>query len=548
VTTGETISTRPDGMEPTDRVRRPQRRTIGMLIDRNEVVPGASGDEVAAATRPANAPRYQPWWKVWLPIPLLFVLFDATFNFYFWQVPKLTGTADDYSYQFLYDLHDLQTHRPEGVRVLAFGSSVTSALDPYQIDGLLERAFPEQPVEVRRILRPGTKPSDYHLLWASELEPVDPDVMVAVFNLVDFINPSFERNLKPGIRYILPPWETLLARYEYIPQVSEKVEMLLASVSNLYRYRKPIRSMLRDHVKLLRTWVRGGGGAPYGIYDDGFTKARFGVRAAPEIEYFVDPAWIEQRGRARVTFEYGGRVVARDEWSEPGWKRVALDLPARADGVVNGSVEGGWTPRASRRGKDARILGVRLAEPPSGENLEKRRPPPRYPPVLATDLEPFLRMGTSLGDEYAEKWRQTVAASTEFGKRFRLYRDAKLERARQIFEPNAEFLELREMVESIAASGRRVVMVNTPESPLLEGVVDSEFYADYLAFFESIAAADPRVTFIDLHDELPAEDLNDWHHLNYVGQMKLGPVLARRLEPVVAAALSERAARQAGGA
>jgi hypothetical protein len=506
----------------------------------DEEVYGPDGDEVAAATRPRGAVYYQPWWKIWLPIPLIFLVLDLTFNLYFWHIPKLTGTADDYSYQFLYDLHDLQTHRPPGVRILAFGSSVTSAFDPFQIDGLLDRDLPGEAIEVRRILRPGSKPSDYRLLWDSQLDPIEPDVMVSVFNLVDFINPSFERSLKPGIRYILPPWETLLARYEYIPRFSEKLEMLLASVSNLYRYRKPIRSTIRDHVKLIRSWWRGAAPGPYGIYPDGYSKPRFGVPAAAKLELMIDPAWIQQRGRARVVFELDGVVVGRIDTTESGWRSVELDLPENASGIVDGTVEGGWTPRASGRGGDVRLLGVRLRPPPAGVELARKRPPLRYPPVLPSDIKPLLRMGGARGADYAAKWRATLEEPSDFGKRFRLYRDAKLERAHQTFEPDREFAELAAMVRAIAAKGIRVVMVNTPENPLLEGVVDSPFYRDYLAFLRSIAAGDERITLVDLHEALPPEDLNDWHHLNYVGQMKIGQELAQDLRPVVEEVLQEK--------
>ncbi len=507
---------------------------------------GPSGEEVAAATRPRGASRYTPWWKIWLPIPLIFLVLDLTFASYFWEIPKLTGTGDDYSYQFLYDLHDLQTHRPPGLRVVAFGSSVTSAFDPYQVDGLLSQALPEEEIEVRRILRPGSKPSDYHLLWESQLDPIEPDVMVPVFNLVDFINPGFERNLKPGIRYILPPWETLVARYEYIPRFSEKVEMLMASVSNLYRYRKPIRSVIRDHVKLLRSkltrgWWLGEAKGAYGVFADGYTKPRFGVPVSREIEVFLDPAWVGQRGRARVIFEYDGRVVGRLDAADAGWRTLSLDVPAGSDGILHGLVESGWSPRASGTSDDVRILGVRLRNPPGDGSTSGERPPLRYPPVAPTDIKPFLRMGKSRGREYEAKWLDALAEESDFGHRFRLYRDAKLERAKLNFEPVQEFAELQAMVRSMAAQGRRVVMVNTPENPLLREVVESGFYADYLAFFESIAASDPLISFVDLHDALPSEDLNDWHHLNYIGQMKLGPRLAQALRPVVGGALVDRA-------
>ncbi len=492
---------------------------------------------VASAAESGRAALYADWWKIWLPIPLILLLLDVSFNSYFWRIPKLSGTADDYSYQFLYDLHHLQTTPPQGVRVLAFGSSVTSAFDPYQIGSLLDVAYPEDTIEVRRILRPGSKPSDYHLLWQTELEDIDADVVVSVFNLVDFINPTFEQSLKPGIRYILPPWETLMARYELIPRFSEKLEMLLASVSNLYRYRKPIRSAIRDHAKLMRSWWRGGGELPYGVYADGFTKPRFGVPATDSLEYRVEPAWIEQRGRAKVRFRVGTRQVVR-EHREPGWYRVDFPEAVRSGGLIDVEVESGWSPRAASA-DDTRLLGVRLRTHPGG-NTAKRRPPLRYPPVAASDIKPFIRMGKATGAEYAEEWGRALEADNDFGHRYRLYRDAKLERSEQRFEPTQEFAELRAMVLEVAARGHRVVMVNTPENPLLSQVVRSDFYRDYLSFFEAIAASDPRITFIDLHNQLPPEDLNDWHHLNFVGQLKLGTVLAERLRPVVGGVLDDR--------
>jgi len=505
---------------------------------------GPSGDEVAAATRPAGAPLYTPWWKVWLPVPLILLLLDAAFPFYFWRIPKLSGTSDDYSYQFLYDLHDLQTHRPPGLRMLAFGSSVTSAFDPYQIAGLLERDFPDRAIEVRRILRPGSKPSDYHLLWQTELAPIRPDVMVPVFNLVDYINPGFERSLKPGIRYILPPWQTLKARYDLIPGFAEKVEMVVASVSNLYRFRKPIRSTIHDHAKLVRSWWRGGGNEPYGVYPDGYTKPRFGVPVSDELEYFVDPRWIDQRGRARLRFLHDGELLATRDDAEPGWHRISLSgVGSGAKGLLDVEIEGGWSPRADGD-EDFRLLGVRLREGLVDPSAAQRRPPLRYPPVRPSDTKQLLRMRGARGEAYEKIWQKTLAADDDFGHRFRLYRKAKLERSRTKFAPTQEFDEMRKMVREMAGKGIRVVMINTPENPLLEGVVTSQFYRDYLAFFASIAASSDRISFIDLHDQLPPEDLNDWHHLNYVGQLEAGRLIASDIAPVIARAVDDRAGNQ----
>jgi len=516
-------------------------RSVESILGEREAARGATGDDAAAATRPPGASFYVPWWRIWLPIPLLLLLLDVAFPLYFWRIPKLSGSSDDYAYQFLSDIRDLQSHPPRGVRVLAFGSSVASAFDPYQIDGLLARRFPDG-AEVRRVLRPGMKPSDYRLLWASQLAKIDPAVVVPVFNLVDFLNPSFERDLKPDIRYVLPPWETLLARYEYIPGFSEKCEMALASASNLYRFRKPIRSSIRDHAKWLRSWWRAPDrDRPYGVYADGCTEPRFGVAVTRRVEYLVPPAWIAQRGRARIAFDYEGRELIGVEHLEPGWKSLDLPLPSDATGLLHGRVEGGWSPRVAGEPDDIRLLGVCLKDPPGATPPARGSAPLRYPPVAPSDTKPYLPMGDARGQEYAAKWNSLLTADTEFGKRYRVYRDGKLERASKGFEPTEEFVELRDMVREIAATGRRVVMINTPENPILHGVVDSRFYAGYLAFLESIAASDPRIAFLDAHDRAAPEDLNDWHHVNFIGQLRLGTAVAESLVPVVADVLRERA-------
>ena len=480
---------------------------------------------------------------MWIPIPLLLITLDLGFNAVFWGVPKLSGTLDDYRYQFFLDQHALQSWRSKDtdeVRILAFGSSVAGAFDPYQIDGLLEDGMGVGRVDVRRLLHPGIKPSDFRTYWASQLESIDPDVLVVVFNLVDFLNPGVGRDLKPAIRHILPPWPTLRLRSADIPRMSARIEMLLAGVSNLYRYRKAIESSLGDHVKALSAWWRDGGVVrPFGVFSDGYTKPRFSAPSDVLAEVFVDPRWIEQRGRATVVVQVDGDSL-RKVYRRPGWQRLLSGERASSDALVEVHAEGGWSPAASGD-KDTRLLGLRLRQPQ--EDSSQQDGGFRYPPVRPTDIKPFRRMGAATGRAYVELWNQALEADTDFGNRFRVYREAKRDRAREPFSPQLEYAEVREMVQNFVAAGKHVVMINTPESPLLGDVVHSKFYSGYLSFFRSIAASDSKVTFLDLHDFSPVEDLNDWHHLNYIGQLKLGKVVA----PVLAARIREWF-REAAGA
>jgi hypothetical protein len=497
---------------------------------------GSAGDVEAAETRPPGADRYATWWKVWLPIPILLLLLDVTFNAWFWRIPKLTGSAADYTYQYLYDLQNLRgTKEPATTRVVVFGSSVSSAFDPWQVQSLLAAHGQGGKIEVRRLTKPGSKPSDHRLVWQAELDAIKPDIAVIVFNLVDFLNPSFERDLKPDIRYILPPWAALTRRWKYIPTVAEKVELVTASASNLYRFRKPLQSALEDHAKTLWRWARSGPPAGgYGWYADGYTADRFGmpIAAGERFEYYVHPAWIAQRGTIHLRFTLDDELIAERDETEPGWK--TLPVAAERGGFLQMTADSVWSPRAAGERDDTRLLAVRLRTAPP-EGLNHGRAPFRY--ELRTPSEPdrFLRMGDATGEAYRQKWLATLEANDEFARRFRAYRDVKLALRGRRFEPVGEFAELKRMVGELSAAGVMVVMVNTPESPLLEGLDASPYYRDYLQFFREVARDTPGVRFIDLHDALPAEDLNDWHHVNFVGQIKLGPVFAGALSEAIEA-------------
>jgi hypothetical protein len=498
---------------------------------RAATLPAYHGD-AANDRRNSDASRYAPWWKVWLPIPIVLLLLDVSFNSYFWRVPKLSSISDDYTYQLLYDVHRLETSKPEGVRVMAFGSSVAGCFDPYQVEDLLEADFDQTRFDVSRLVRPGAKPSDYRVLLGAELDRIDPDIVVALVNLVDFINPSFEQGLKPGIRDVLPPWRTLRERFAYTT-TTEKLELFVAGLSNLYRYRKLIRSAVRDHVKVALRWLKSEDGEhDYGRYADGYTKSRFGLLIRDgqpaEIDYFIHPAWLEQRGRVRLELSFGGERLLEHTETSPGWHRLSLPLADDASGTLHVSLDSVWSPRAADLGPDARLLGVQLKEPLS-DGSNGRRPPFRYPPISPRDIKPFLRMGPALGADYVRKWEEALAAPTDFGHRFRLYREAKRELSGRAFEPIAEYMELRRMLDEITEGGRRVLLVNTPESALLGELIGSPYYRDYLAYLRELAAANPLVTFRDMHDVLPMQDLNDWHHVTFVGQIKLGQLFAQSL-------------------
>jgi hypothetical protein len=93
-----------------------------------------------------------------------------------------------------------------------------------------------------------------------------------------------------------------------------------------------------------------------------------------------------------------------------------------------------------------------------------------------------------------------------------------------------------------------VVLVNNPESPLMRTLYeDSPYYRSYLRFLQQVAERTPRARFVDLRAQLPAEDFNDWHHVTYIGQIKMGPVYADVVRDVMATAPGDTAAGGPGG-
>lgn len=491
--------------------------------------------------RPTAAPRRRrSLWGIWAPLPLLaLVLLDWTFPAYFWRIPKITGRAADYGYQFLYDVARMGP-KPEGaVRILACGSSVAGSFDPAQVQGLLEARFPGVPIDVRRLLKPSMKPSDYRLFLRSELAALQPDIVLLMVNLQDFLHSNFEREIRPDVQAVLPPWPTLRERYRHIP-FSDSLALLLASGSNLYRYRQPLRSSVEDHARALVSWLRSPAApAGYGVYPDGYTRRRFGLPVQPgkplELEYFIDPAWIAQRGAVRLDFRLGRASLAARRETTPGWKTVHLDLPGGGDAaVLQVSSDSTWNRRAAGLADDVRLLGVRLRAAP-GAPPDGGPRPFHYPPTDQRDLDEFLRMGGATGSAYAERWQAALERDDDFGGRLRAWRDTRLALRDTPFEPTDEFRELAGMVEELSAQGKAVILVNTPENPLMSEYQHGTYYRGYRDFFRRLADAHPGVWFVDLLDSLPPQDFNDLMHATYIGVITLGPVYADVIEQVIRA-------------
>jgi hypothetical protein len=490
-------------------------------------VDAVAADAVAAApARTARAVVLLAWSTALLGL----VLLDVTFNQWFWRIPKLTPVSADYGYQFLVDARALAAaaKTPGVPRVLAIGSSVAGAFDPGQVERVLRAGGTA--ADVHRLLLPGIKPSDLRLFFATDGATLDPDVVVVLLNPLDFLNPSFERDLKPQVRAVLPPGETLRQRGAFISTVAGKLDLAAAAVSNLYRYRTALRACLEDHLRWAWRWLRGtsttGG---FGWYADGFTRQRFAVPVAPGsdgFDFYVDPAWISQQGSVTLALSGGGGAPLQHTVTTPGWQHVTLPPGVAAGDLLYVSADSAWSPRAAGRGEDVRLLGVQLRAvppvPPAGA-----AGPLHYPPDGRRAPDPLLRMRGEQGDAFVARWQALLEADTEFGRRFRAYRDSKLAARETPVQGGGEYAELDRLVRGFTAQGARVVLINNPESELLRAqYVDSPYYRSYLEFLEGIAQRHPHTTVHDLGAALPIDQFNDWHHVNYIGAARLGPTYA----------------------
>ena len=482
------------------------------------------------------------WTRVPLPV-LLLVMLDLTFNLYFWRIPKLTSPWSDFGYEFLRGVHLLEQSRPAGTRVIAFGSSVIGSFNPIQVQGLLNAADPSMKVEARRLLLPGIKPSDSRLFFEAELDRLRPDVVLMSVNVADFLNPSFEQDLKQQVRYVLPPWRALRERYAYM-QFHNRADLALATISNFYHYRRAMRSCLQDHAKLALRWLRQRPARrAYGIYADGYTEQFFGLpldgRSNVDFEYYIDPDWLRQYGQVTLNFSLGGDLLVRRVETEPGWKTVDLQGPGRGAWFLQVGADSVWSARAAGVTKDARPLGIRLRHPPANAVDAGQSPPFGYPPPFPQRT--FLRMGDALGQGYVERWEDMLRGDTADGRRFRGYEEAELGASRRAFQVTQEYAALGQLVAGLSHDGVAVVLINSPESPLLlERYQATPYYQGHLRFLRGLAVEYPAVQFHDLGSALPVEDFNDWHHINYVGTITLGP----RYTEFIRQAISERRAPQ----
>ena len=474
-------------------------------------------------------------WEAGLTL-FLVLLLDLTFDLYFWRVPKLTPRSSDYGYQFLVDVRQLSQAKAAGrLRVVAFGSSVAGSFDAAQVQSLLRAAHPEVDFEVQRLLVPGIKPSDYRLFFAARGDVLGADVAVLPLNLVDFLNPSVDRGVKPQVRKVLPAWPTLREKWSELPAVDDRLDLVFAGASHLYRYRDLLVSAAVDHARWLLRWLRARPTTAYGFFPDGYSERRLGFSAADaaggEIEYYVDPEWIRQRGQVRLTATLHGAPVAERLESAPGWKR--LHWQPGESGRLEMRLDSAWNRRAGDGDDDIRLLGVRLRPAPP-DDWKRGTPPVEYPPFR--DAPELLRMGAARGEAYVRRWQEILHADSEFARRMQAYYQAKTEVREETFDAGGEYAALRELVRYLVARGVAVVLVNNPESPLiLPEYEDSQYYRAHRAFLRDLAARQ-GVHFHDLAAALPAEDFNDWHHVNYIGAIKLGPQYAA----MVAAALPPR--------
>lgn len=503
------------------------------------------GEGVPAGPATPAPTGYASFWKIWLPIAAVFVLLDVTFNLYFWRIPKLSKANADYGYQFMIDAMPLWQETPNsGARVLAFGSSVALSFDPRQVRSLLDAARPAQGLDVHRLLLPGAHPSDYLLYFDARPMPRTPDAVIVLVNLVDFLYPSTEREVNPTLRFILPPWKLLADRRDRM-SITSQLDTALSGVSRLYRYRKPIRSSLQDHLRAATRWVRQWRSAvvPYGVDPDGYARQSFGLPlgagSSTALKYFIDPEWIRQRGEVRLELSAAGQVVATRVERNPGWKTIRIDALPPSAMLLEGRTDSLWTARAAQPSGDPRLRGLLLAEPPTMAAAPAA--PFRYRLWQEGESDEFLRMGGKTGEEFAAAWQTTLQGDTRFGQRFRLYRDAKLALCAQPFDAGGEYQAVRQLVELFRDRGAQVIVINSPESPwILESYRDTPYYRGYLEFFRGLAATSSQVRFYDWSNSLPAEDFNDWHHPSYIGSIKLGLRYAEVLGQALPAAGGER--------
>jgi hypothetical protein len=172
---------------------------------------------------------------------------------------------------------------------------------------------------------------------------------------------------------------------------------------------------------------------------------------------------------------------------------------------------------------DARLLGVRLRwlPPPSAVNADVPLRP--YSPVARWQADGFLRVTAPPGEEFVDRWWQAIAADTAFGREMRGYQREELSIRNRTFERQGEYVEIERLVANLARQGTTVVLVNNPESPLiLSEYQNTPYYYAYVQFLRELAEKYKGVRFYDLASVLPMEDFNDWHHVNYVGTIKLG--------------------------
>ncbi|MBX3027555.1 hypothetical protein KF840_21875 [bacterium] len=475
----------------------------------------------------------------WAAAVVVLVLLDVTFDRWFWRIPKLTPASTDRGYQFLVDARALaNTPKTPGVpRVLAVGSATAGAFDPAQVRTLLEAGG--TPADVHRLVLPGSTPSELRRYFAADGAALDLDVVVVLLTPLDFRQPRIEYDRKPQVPGVLPPADTWRERRPYAATAMGTLDRALAATSNLYRHRAALRACIEDHLRWARRWLASGRTAGgFGWYPDGYAQQRFAVplpAAADGFAYYIDPAWVAQRGRVTLTFAAGeGPALQRTE-SAAGWYRVALPAGGGTGDLLSVSADSAWSPRAAGYGDDTRLLGVRLSDVPAAAPARDGFPV-HYPPLERDAPDMLLRMGGASGDELERRWQALLEADTELGRRLRADRDGAIATRGTAVREDGEYAALDGLLGDLTTRGARVVLINNPESELLRAqYADSSYYRGYLEFLSRLAARTPGTELHDLGPALPADDFNDWRQVTYIGAMKLGATYADLVRDALAA-------------
>ncbi len=489
----------------------------------------------------------------------LFLLDFLVFRTGQYLLPNESPWNTNHFFNFVYEAKRIKSSAKTKPRILVVGSSIAYySIDARKLELEILRQTGKD-VEVKFLAYAGNSPLYVYLLF-SWIEDLKPDLVVYPINFIDYRihrsyvldpNRSFfdmpEEDLwKDSLTFgeapqglWVFPWQTLRASFAFMSW-EEKARYFLSGVFHFYRTKDYFFTNIQNIYqhrfgKNTSYHAYAGYDVPELVNFMGWTGKRFSFPPLPEYQKGRKGFWLEitpfllTKGELSVRFQQvrQDKIVSQTiSVNKPGWNLFALN-PEFFDSteLIQAELSRTWKAfEATQPYLDYHYdeMGVRL---PQTFGLVAPRQNEQYLRALRSEDIRYVSMSDSDYEKYFQyRLLQDLEKRPGIGYLVALEKAKKRIRS-EPFSKKFHFSYLEKIAEKAEEKGIPLLFVNNPENPVsLRWYEDSNWYKDHLLFLSNLERR--KVHFVDLKNQLRAQDFSDFHHFTYLGMERMNPIYA----------------------